>query len=378
MVLELQPNLESVLISVNKHINIDNARQRYANHFEVLKHIIFKKLREFQPFGSLFNGYQMGGSYGDNLKVTLPDEFDLVFHIAFPEYKLINVVEDHHLPGNVHLDFTKVLKKIRNEKQHAVAYKRLIEWLNDQNFLIVEKMQAYFQSCFTRVMIEMQWSLDSVALSYRRCGPAHTIDVNEEGFYYSVDFVPGILLEQSQSIVPRHVGQWEAIPKPICGAIRSTSFRSSFYRQEQALINDKYNLKNALRMMKKFRDKNSNLSNMKSYFIKTLFLWKAKEEHQSYWRQPLSKIIVDMFRSLETSLKMKKLLFFWDQRLNMYDRYTHIQLSEMLGCVANSRKLLERAALSMDIFIQKKVYALFFTVTQTIVHNSWKVTLSYN
>ncbi|XP_075168761.1 cyclic GMP-AMP synthase-like receptor [Haematobia irritans] len=359
----LQPNLEGILININKFINIDKDREQYATHFEALKIHIFGNLRKFEPFGSLFRGYQMGGSYGDNLKVSTPNEFDLVFHIQFPENKLINVLEDCDLPGNVHLDFTKVLHKIHKETQNAIIYKYLKgRWLDERNYLIVNKLQAYFQSCFSKVLAaDMNSSFRLSKLKYTRQGPAHTIEVLGHGFQYSVDFVPGILLDEKQSVVRANVGQWEAIPKPIHSAANRnyTSFRSSFYRQEQKLINFNYNLKNALRIMKKFRDAHPNMHNMKSYYIKTIFLWKISRENQSYWKNSLMHIILEMFGDMQKTLIDENLPFYWDQRLNMYDRLSSIQLREMLQCVASAKRELDAAANCLSIHAQKRVFKLF-------------------
>ncbi|XP_061389234.1 cyclic GMP-AMP synthase-like receptor, partial [Musca vetustissima] len=291
----LKPNLESILMDINQYINIDQHREIYANHFEKLKIAIFTRLRSAEPFGYLFNGYQLGGSYGDNLKVTIPNEFDLVFHIRFPENELIIVKKDHEIPGNVHLDFTKLLEKIQHKKEHETTCIYLRKWLNADNCLIVKKFQSYFQSCFTKALEDMDWHFENTQLRYHRAGPAHTIKVNSLNMQYSVDFVPGILMDQEQSVTGTNVGQWEAIPKPIKGAPkRHTSFHTSFYRQEQKLISGCNNLKNCLRMMKLFRDAHSNMSCMKSYFIKTLFLWKVREtQSKDYWNNSLSIIILD-------------------------------------------------------------------------------------
>ncbi|XP_073847460.1 cGAS-like receptor 2 isoform X2 [Musca autumnalis] len=366
MYTKLKPNLESILIHVNQFINIDRDREEYASHFENIKIKIFTHLRETPPFGSLFNGYQLGGSYGDNLKVTRPDEFDLVFRIRFPESKLINVIEDDEMPGNVHLDFTRVLAKIRKEKQHEITYKYLTsQWLDANNRLVVDKLQSYFQSCFTKTLTEMNWEFrlngESTRLRYHREGPAHTIKVIGARMKYSVDFVPGILLDPCQSITPTDVGQWEAIPKPIKWARNNyTSFRSSYYLEEQQLIKNCNNLKNCLRMMKKFRDAHSNMSPMKSYFIKTLFLWKVKEEgSKSYWNKSLTIIILDMFKSMEQSLINGVLPFFWDRRLNMYDQLSRANIREMLGCVVGARTTLEKARFGLTLPLQKRVYEVF-------------------
>lgn len=241
----------------------------------------------------------ISGSYGDNAKVSIPNEFDLVFHITFPEQSLIDVSKDEELPGNVFLDFTKVLNKIANEKQHVKNLKHLKQWLDDKNFLKVEKFQCFIQSCFTKVLLnlENQISLNGKTfyLRYKRIGPAHTIIAKSWDIKYSVDFVPGILLSPKQCVIPNMDVQWEAVPKPsLTYDPKYTSFRSSYYQQELWLIKDKYQLKNAYRMLKKFRDTKTNMSKMKSYFIKTLFLHKAKNENTNYWTKPLAKILIDV------------------------------------------------------------------------------------
>lgn len=240
------------------------------------------------------------GSFGDNLKVCLPDEYDMSFFIKFPETSLIIVKEDHDLPGNVHLDFTKVLAKIKTEKQHANLLKLLGKWLDDKNYLLVEKFQAFINSRFIHVMLQMENRIvvngKLATLRYIRQGPAHTIHVTESlNVKYSVDFVPSILLNQGQSLVRDIIGQWEAVPKPSqCYNPKYTSFRTSYFRQEHAIIAGKHNLKNALRMVKKFRDSHLNMHKMKSYFIKTHFLWKTKQENDAYWRKSLTTIIIDV------------------------------------------------------------------------------------
>lgn len=208
---------------------------------------------------------------------------------------------DEHIPGNVHLNLSKVLHKIRNEKQHAEKIRFLRRWLDDNDYVLVKKLQAYFESCFHKVMLHMNYQVcidgQPASLHYTKEGPAHTIHVSgRRNMKYSVDFVPGILLNESQSVMDTHVGEWEAIPKPIPGLLYDhTSFRSSFYRQEQKVIDNNKNLKNALRIMKKFRDAHLNLSKMKSYFIKTLFLWKAKEKSgTTYWHNSLTVVVVDV------------------------------------------------------------------------------------
>uniref|UniRef100_A0A1A9WI76 Mab-21 domain-containing protein n=1 Tax=Glossina brevipalpis TaxID=37001 RepID=A0A1A9WI76_9MUSC len=365
-------NLEEILHDINKDINIDKDRQKYASNFVYLRDTIFNRLRGKEPFGSLFNGFQLGGSYGDNLKVTKPNEYDLVFHIRFPDNNLILVREDHDLPGNVHIDLTKVMEKIRKEKQNELIYKHLLRWINKQNYLIINKIQSYFYSCFTKVMQELNQSIkideQVFKLRYTRAGPAHTVEVNGPmNFNYAVDFVPGLLLEEKQSLLPG-VGQWEAIPKPLPSRMDDyTSFRASYYREEHKIISNKHSLKNTLRMLKKFRDSRQNMLKMKSYFIKTLFLWKAKKENNTnYWRNSLSLIIIDMFKEMEKSFDQRMLPFFWNSRLNLYEAYSFNVLTEMFKCVQSARLTLEKANVDLTIALEKRVYRIFLTTQESL------------
>ncbi|XP_023295042.2 uncharacterized protein LOC111678041 isoform X1 [Lucilia cuprina] len=363
--MELQANLENVLQKVNNFINIDAKRQIYAAHFDNLKNTIFNELRKNEVLAYLFNGFQLAGSYGDNVKVTVPNEYDMVFNIKFPEQPLIIVTADHELPGNVFLDFTRVIHKIAKEKQHEKILQHLKQWLDDENYLKVEKFQWFLRSCFIDVLTKMNFKITfkgrTSSLRYSREGPAHTIKVTESlNFEYSVDFVPGILLNANQCVTSNIVGQWEAIPKPTpTNNHLYKSFRASFYRQEQNIIKNQQQLKNVYRMMKKFRDSKTNMLKMKSYFIKTLFLWKSSRENVSYWSKPLTEIIIDMFKDMEKSLREEKLPFYWDRKLNLYDNYQPRLMREMLNCVESARETLEKAAKELTLPLQKRVFCIF-------------------
>lgn len=223
----------------------------------------------------------------------------MVFHVKLPEQSLIDVEKDPAFPGNVLLNFTRVLKKIEKEKQHAENLRYLRQWLDEKNYLKVNSLQGFIECWFVKVLTEMNYRFTYngkvATLRYSRQGPAHTIYVTESmNFQYSIDFVPGILLRQDQSIIKIN-GQWEAVPKPSKTKIANfISFRASYFRQEHEIIKDKQQLKNVLRMMKKFRDAKTNLNKMRSYFIKTLFLHKSDKVPVTYWKKPLQEIVIDV------------------------------------------------------------------------------------
>lgn len=248
----------------------------------------------------------MAGSYADNLKVAKPDEFDLVIHLRFPENDRIVVSRDHRNAGNVILDMTHLLKALQNQHQHnTLANLRKI--VTAQNLLLEDKLQDLIKGAVTRALNKMnnQIEVDGkvTPLDYRRCGPAHTIFIDEPNMKYSVDFVPAIRLNAKQSVVVREKLEyfrnspyWSAIPKPLKPfKPNNVSFRASYSEAEYAMLKDNYKLKDVIRLMKKFRDSKQNISILKSYYIKTLLLWQIAARPKNYWKtKQLHEILIDV------------------------------------------------------------------------------------
>ncbi|XP_011183924.1 cyclic GMP-AMP synthase-like receptor [Zeugodacus cucurbitae] len=292
-------------------------------HYQNLRNKLFESLKAQSPlFKLLFNGQQLQGSYGDNVKVGHPDEYDLVFFLKIPKQEELIITEDPDCPGNVFIDVQNVLNALKNEKGDSLIYEKLRTWTTSENeseYLNIEKLQFWLKSCFDKALLAMKSSgvLKNFKFVYRRCGPAHTMFVDEPQ-KFSVDFVPAIVLGQSAE---RH-----GIPKPVEG---QKSFRVSYFAEEQKLMKDKKALKNALRIMKKFRDSHSNMANLKSYYIKTLFLWKTAEVENSYWDSRLCDVITDMFKQLKLSLDEGRLEFYWNKNLNLYGFMNEKKIREM-------------------------------------------------
>uniref|UniRef100_A0A6P4FIT6 Cyclic GMP-AMP synthase n=1 Tax=Drosophila rhopaloa TaxID=1041015 RepID=A0A6P4FIT6_DRORH len=300
------------------------------------------------------------------LKVAKPNEFDLVFKLQIPYYESIIVTRDSKVPGNVLLDMTRVLKLLSDDRREdCQSIRKLLQnrLVDAQNFLVVDKLRSWLQSLFSQALnrIADRVEVDGVVsqLKYRTCGPAHTIYVDGE-LEYSVDFVPAIRLGAEQNVLGddqliyykrANLLYWEVVPKPPKTQTKtsSISFRSSFYAAEKAMLRGKpENCLDAIKLMKKFRDVKTNLSNLKSYYIKTLFLWKIRNEPESYWQKPLTVILPDMFDELAECLRQGIIPFFWDPKLNMIDVLTPDQVLEMYLCVRRIPGALRRARKKHD------------------------------
>ncbi|EDW49292.1 GM11773 [Drosophila sechellia] len=303
---------KKLYVCKKKYIDIPKDEgQRYGKHFKALKSKIFGILRkESAQLDTLIAAYSLEGSVGDRLKVAKPNEFDLVFKLEFPYYKSIAVTRDPKIPGNVLLDMTRVLELLKDDpREDFQRIRELIQGrlVDAQNFLVVDRLRSWLQSLFSQALNRISDRVELVPgavshFKYRTCGPAHTIYVYGD-YEYSVDFVPAIRLAAEQNVLPTkqleylNTSYWEAIPKPLKTLTETStiSFRSSFYAVEKLMLQGVHeNCRNAIRFMKKFRDVKTNLGNCKSYYIKTLFLWKIIQEPNSYWQNPLSFILPDI------------------------------------------------------------------------------------
>ncbi|KAH8416013.1 hypothetical protein KR222_006397, partial [Zaprionus bogoriensis] len=344
-------NLEQQLQLVNSQlIRFDKDRKEYTTHYNKLRDSIYGILKNEQPLGKWLNGHCLGGDYGDGLKISKPDEFDLVFYLKFPENDRIIVKRDPQRPGNVTLDMTALLTTIQNQEHLKETYASLKKIVNAKNMLLQDKLQDMLNGVFTRTLNKMENQVvvngRATKLVYKRCGPAHTIFVNEPGMKYSVDFVPSIRLNARQNVLGaeqfqffKNVSYWDAIPKPLKPFVpNNISFRASYYEAEHNMIQDKQKLKNVIKLMKRFRDNKANMFNLKSYYIKTVLLWQVKERPGSYWvNKQLNEIYIDMFdelyKCLATSSRKGKLQFFWDPNLDMFAGFSENQRREMFVCV---------------------------------------------
>lgn len=208
------------------------------------------------------------------------------------------------------------MNTIQNQEHNKVTFISLKKIVNAKNFLLEDKLQDMLNGAFTRALNKMGNQVvvngTTTKLKYKRCGPAHTIFVNEGSMKYSVDFVPSIRLNAKQNILSgeqleffKNVEYWDAIPKPLKPfQPDNISFRGSYYEAENIIIFNKQKLKNVIKLMKRFRDSKQNMNNLKSYYIKTLLLWQIKERPATYWvNKTLTEIYIDVSNTSQLSRK---------------------------------------------------------------------------
>lgn len=358
--------MENVYHSISKAINIDSDREEYTKLYDFVRQAVINGLKENEIFKVLFADLSLCGSYADNLKVSKPDEFDLVVRLEFPYHSDVFLEEDPVNGGNVWLDLTNVIHRIDTEQTRRTALFKFLKTItNENNFLLLDKFQNWFEGILTRYLNTISNKLiyedELVLLRYIKQGPAHTIRVRSSIGNISIDFVPGFRFNESQSISPMsHLidsrDSWEAIPKPTVGKSSNPSFQTSYTESERRLLSGRNQFKNALRMMKKFRDMHPSMVNLKSYFIKTLFL--LNNHSPEHWNNSNTVIMDEMFEALEIALKNRSIPFFWDRRVNLLKNLSTNQIDVMYYEVRNARKVLAKRSSLDDL---QNIKDLFLT-----------------
>ncbi|XP_055837433.1 cyclic GMP-AMP synthase-like receptor [Episyrphus balteatus] len=365
--------MDNVYHILSKEINIDKERQRYTKLYDIIRKTILDGLKRNDNFKTLFSNEKLCGSYADNLKVSKPNEFDIVIRLQFPAKDYVQIYPDNENKGNVFIDLTDVLTSFRRDIQKENnMYVFLSKLVDSQGLLLENKFQQWLQSLMTDVLTKINKTIiygnEEYKLKYRREGPAHNIivqNIKENQPLFSIDFVPGFVFPIEKSVSSRipNSAFWEAIPRPLKGLhngqLNNSSFRTSYTDSERLLISGKNQMKNALRLVKKYRDLRTNMKHLKSYYIKTLFLWMNEDYDKTFWNKPIFEIMLVVFQRLEECLLDGKIQFFWHDELNLLQTLKSTQIKEMHGEIIRAIKTLEKASRKdiLDLFLSSEEQA---------------------
>lgn len=341
-------NYDRALSKINGAISLPQMdRSTYANDFETIRNEIINKLKAADSlFDQLYSGTCIAGSYADNLKISKPDEFDLLICLKLRENSKVIISRSPNMPGYVRINMLPALEKMKFEKQNKLFWERFQKYINSDGYLIQDKIHSWVESLMTKILQDCNNYIKNgnkiYNIKYTKAGPAHTLNVNNKNF--SIDFVPAFVFTKKQwaaeRLCPINItsddAEWFAVPKPLKGQQKLNSngqnlnFIASFNKIERRLIAKKDNLKNTLKMLKKIRDR-LNIQNLKSYFIKTIYLWENEKQSSDFWQQSTTLVLMHMFEILCNSVKNGEILFFWDKGHNMLQPLGQNQLNNMHG-----------------------------------------------
>lgn len=312
----------------------DDVDSAFRHHFENVSRYMVECLKRTDVlFTKMFQMLQVAGSYADGIKVTAPNEFDVLVLLKFPKpipfssssgYVTININDGINtwlgwLSGN-------------DEK-----YKRFID---SDGYLIQNQVLDWLRVLVREILAAHRNVLKIGGVEYyieqENNGPAVTLEVNVqkspyEG-YFSIDFVPALQF-QSNNIwvadqrpnlpIPRY---WNAIPKPNKLRLhRNREWICSYAEIERCYLNDLNRLKPLIKFFKKIRDR-ANLTNLKSYYIKTIFLHRRLQQPDHYWNGSLALLFMEMFDVVLEHLRTKTLPSLWHRNYNLFQQLDDHQI----------------------------------------------------
>lgn len=321
-------SIEHALQKVVKSISINSSKQLYFELFDTVRKRISDSLCQDPVFKRLFHGLDLAGSAADGIKISKPNEFDFHVYLNFDKFRFLEICEIKDFPGQITINIRKLLSKIRRNKSLSPVYKRLQKLTDRKGYLLPEKINSWIQRLLA-VHSSSQFNENgcNFLIKYSRNGPAQTFTVqDEESNTFSMEMVPVLKIYESELFLsdndPIYFDEtpfWVAVSKPNwkCGR----SFQTSYDKMERVLLEKKNNLKPVLRLVKRIRDKNG-LNFLKSYYIKTVFLWIDDEIGGSleFWSRPIYDVLMDCLERLQKFCLERVLPFFWHSKENMFKK----------------------------------------------------------
>lgn len=288
----------------------DNTRATFASDAQIIENAFINEISRYDPmFRDAFDGLSVGGSYFDDIRIKLPDEFDMHVKIRL-NCDLEPITAPDH-PGFIFL-------RASNGRSNCVR-----RFDNEGFFVNRLSVQTWFRDNISHVMPDLQsircdqgrvYSLKYTAHGY---GVAHTLVATERRNSrrkISFDFVP--VFEFSADEWPRGLAKppnaglnWFAVPSKYRGEPEEEQDPRSFILcapyWERLVLEKKQNLKDSLRLMKGLRNTNE-MPGLVSYFLKSVYLNNVKSNNVN-WNQAPGRILIRVSYSIIFVLSIKKL-----------------------------------------------------------------------
>lgn len=366
--------LEQILHEINRNfVRIeDDDRRRNVECFKTCVDNMINRMKNVnQTFKDLFQEVKYTGSFYEGSRVQEPNEFDINLVLRKPFDVIIH--EDNYThPGYVRLKLNQqVVQTTQNRDQ--------CRWIQN-GFISAQAVNRWLEGVISTVFYQANAAGSTIGVNgiysvrvLTKSGPAITlrmrhVNANRSTEEIDVDFVPVFEFQhptwpkKTRNIPPAcsKSTKWCVTPKV---EYDPSNWRLSFAFLEREMIHDKPNLKNIYRIMKRLRDCSVNLKNIKSYQIKSLFLWKVSLLGTEQWRKSMGRIFIMMLFELEDCLKSGEIPFFWDKRMNMIGMLRYELKRDMYGQITNIRAKICRLLSENKIMeLQDFMRALFTAV----------------
>ncbi|XP_049808454.1 cyclic GMP-AMP synthase-like receptor isoform X4 [Schistocerca nitens] len=331
-------------------------------HLEEIFLLLVYEMKKNPTFAALFRQKQYVGSFYENLKIDMPDEFDIDFELWLPSWIGELQVSKSEQPGFCRLKLLENMSPISDPRKAEVK-KQVKKWTDTEGFLLRCKVNEWMQSIVYKAINEYENTNDEKMYKFTpSChGPAVTLTVTlieHPEPCLSLDFVPVFVFEKWPRPTIENLREWEpemeehkwyAVPK---SSDYGTDFRICFWHQEKHLLCDTNQMKPVLKLIKKLRDI-KNWKGLSSYYIKTMFLWKTHENGKKYWQKSLGKTLIEMLNDLKNYLLDRKCLpFFWVEENDLLSKLHADEKNNIGGYLQNMVDKIEKN-LDVDGFLER-------------------------
>lgn len=321
--------------------------------FDTIFQAVHKKMKEVDPYYQKYSStVQCCGSHFDNLRIDKPDEFDMDIVIGLPVNIKVDpfnpdnsdIILEAKSPGYVQLKMGVQFQKLpMRDREEWLINKTAYEWKDDANYLLRSKFCDWFKGVVNKALNKFEVSSNGRPVYYvegvpyvidkSESGPAMTLLIsnNSRNFKLDVDLVPCFKFPESRWPISksyRDIPQrckkdyWMVVGKPNkgspCAYDQSRSWRIALHNQERELMYNSYNLRQAIRLIKKLRD-SLEMKKIASYYIKTIFYWEVMEiNNPEYWqRNSPATLFKHMVGKLHQALVAKNIPYFWNKHNNL-------------------------------------------------------------
>ncbi|KAG4075939.1 hypothetical protein HA402_003765 [Bradysia odoriphaga] len=321
-------------------INLEtNEKRLFTEHFnKVYKHVTESMGEIDEFFTKVFKRQQLAGSYADRIKVGQPNEYDALMILDFPD-----PIVKKSRPGFVKINVRDGIKlkwstieeknyKTLIDKDGYLLQDKVLDWLRNLIYNVVKSCNSVFRI-----------GNNEYSVKHSSNGPAVTLDLTitkcEHGTTgsFSIDFVGALAFDFQKKwfadFTPPFLTSknWNAIAKPSKTVKnQNQEWTCSYADIEREYLRDTQTLKQLIRIFKKIRDTQS-LSNLKSYYIKVIFLHQRKKQNNDYWKNSLGVLFSEMFEILLKTLEQGKLVSFWHKEYNMFGELEKAQITDMFN-----------------------------------------------
>ncbi|XP_017121771.1 uncharacterized protein LOC108142423 [Drosophila elegans] len=287
-------------------------RQTFKKDAQQIENEFVRAISCLDPFfASAFRGLALTGSNLDDVRINLPDEFDLLTTVQLPcEVEPISV-KDHRSYVRLRASGSNIPHNLVNggDGEYYISRRKVQSWFRDNINEVIPQLNNI------RCEGGRSYELKNVSGGHI----AHTIKatcLSDPGRKICFDFVPAFKFAGSEwpRVFPRFRDghrSWYAAPckyRSPSAVDDPLSFIVCAPYWERMVLSKKQNLKDGLRLMKALRNAND-MPMIFSYTIKSVFL-NAANKKKINWNQSPGRILIRALVYLAMFLRLGFLPFY--------------------------------------------------------------------